>query len=199
MLSNICKIEKGTNDLDTILKESERVAIYNGFNQKQTLQLRLICEEVDGMLPNIIDDFQGDFWIEYENGVCKVNVCIDIPELTSNKKDELIKIAKNKKNFLAVGIVGKIRSAIENLFLDKEIYKQYDISTLFNAGVEYSVGLTPSYSWSLNKYRNVVKKEDKEDWDELEKSIIANLADDIIVGVKGKQANIVVVKKFKWG
>lgn len=197
MLSNICKIEKGTNDLDTILKESERVAIYNGFNQKQTLQLRLICEEMDGMLPNIIDDFQGDFWIEYENGVCKVNACIDIPELTSNKKDELIKIAKNKKNFLAVGIVGKIRSAIENLFLDKEIYKQYDIPTLFNAGIEYSVGLTPSYSWSLNKYRNVVKKEDKEDWDELEKSIIANLADDIIVGVKGKQANIVVVKKFK--
>ena len=85
------------------------------------------------------------------------------------------------------------------MFLDKEIYKQYDISTLFNAGVEYSVGLTPSYSWSLNKYRNVVKKEDKEDWDELEKSIIANLADDVIVGVKGKQANIVVVKKFKWG
>ena len=197
MVSNICKIEKGTNDLDTILKESERVAIYNGFNQKQTLQLRLICEEMDGMLPNIIDDFQGDFWIEYENGVCKVNACIDIPELTSKKKDELIKIAKNKKNFLAVGIVGKIRSAIENLFLDKEIYKQYDISTLFNAGIEYSVGLTPSYSWSLNKYRNVVKKEDKEDWDELEKSIIANLADDVIVGVKGKQANIVVVKKFK--
>ena len=197
MLSNICKIEKGTNDLDAILKESERVAVYNGFNQKQTLQLRLICEEIDGMLPYIIDDFCGDFWIEYENGVCKVNACIDIPELTSNKKDELIKIAKNKKNFLAEGIVGKIRSAIENLFLDKEIYKQYDISTLFNAGVEYSVGLTPSYSWSLNKYRTVVKKENKEDWDELEKSIIANLADDVIVGVKGKQANIVVVKKFK--
>ena len=197
MLSNICKIEKGTNDLDAILKESERVALYNGFNQKQTLQLRLICEEMDGMLPNIIDDFCGDFWIEYENGVCKVNACIDIPELTSNKKDELIKIAKNKKNAMAVGIVGKIRSAIEDLFLDKEIFNQYDMSILFNAGIEYSVGLTPSYSWSLNNYRNIVKKENEEDWDELEKSIIANLADDIVVGVKGKQANIVVVKKFK--
>ena len=196
MVSNICKIENGTSDLVAILKESERVAVYNGFNQKQTLQLRLICEEIDGMLPNIIDDFQGDFWIEYENGVCKVNACIDIPELTSNKKDELIKIAKNKKNFLAVGIVGKIRSAIENLFLDKEIYKQYDISTLFNAGVEYSVGLTPSYSWSLNKYRNVVKNENKEDWDELEKSIIANLADDVIVSVKGSSVEIVILKDF---
>ena len=71
------------------------------------------------------------------------------------------------------------------------------MAMLFNAGVEYSVGISPVYSWSLNKYRDVVKKENQEDWDELEKSIIANLADDIIVGVKGKQANIVVVKKFK--
>ena len=36
-----------------------------------------------------------------------------------------------------------------------------------------------------------------ENWDELEKSIIANLADDVIVGVKGKEATIAVVKKFK--
>ena len=199
MISDICKIENGTKDLDAILKENERVAIYNGYNNKQTLQLRLICEEIDGMLPNIIDDFQGDFWIEQENGVCKVNVNINIPELTSDKKEELIKVAKNKKNANAIGLVGKIRSVIEDLFLNNDKFKQYDIATLFNAGIEYSVGLTPSYSWSLSKYRKVVKEENEEDWDELEKSIIANLADDVIVGVKRKQASIVVVKKFKWG
>ena len=49
MKSNICKIEKGTRALDAILKESERVAEYNGLNHKQTLQLRLICEEIDGI------------------------------------------------------------------------------------------------------------------------------------------------------
>ena len=48
MISNICKIAKGTNDLCEILKESESVALYNGFNKKQTLQLRLICEEING-------------------------------------------------------------------------------------------------------------------------------------------------------
>ena len=54
-----------------------------------------------------------------------------------------------------------------------------------------------AYNWSLNNYRNVVHEENVEDWDELEKSIIASLADDVIVGVKGKKASIVVVKKFK--
>jgi hypothetical protein len=40
-----------------------------------------------------------------------------------------------------------------------------------------------------------VEKEEKE-WDELEKTIIASVADDVIVGVKGKNANIIIVKKF---
>ena len=42
----------------------------------------------------------------------------------------------------------------------------------------------------------VVKEEQAEAWDELEKSVIASVADDVIVGVKGKQANITIVKKF---
>ena len=197
MISNICRIENGTNDLEAILIESEKVAVYNGFNQKQTLQLRLICEEIDGMLPNIIDNFEGKFWIDCEDGVCKVNVSIDIPELNTTKKQELINVAKNKKNSAVVGIVGKIRNAIENFYLDKEDIELCDMAMLFNSSVEYTVGLTPVFSWSLSKYKDSVNEENQEDWDELEKSIIANLADDVIVGVKGKQANIVVVKKFK--
>ena len=120
MRSNICKIEKGTKDLAAILKESERVAEYNGFTHKQTLQLRLLCEEIDGMLPNIIDDFDGEMWIDFDDAVCKITVSIRIPEFNIDKKEELIGIAKNKKNAAAVGVVGKIRNAIENFFLDEE-------------------------------------------------------------------------------
>ena len=98
MKSNICKIEKGTKDLDAIFKECEKVAEYNGLNHKQALGLRLLCEEMDGMLPNIIEDFDGELWIEFEDGVCKVNISIQIPEFNVEKKEELIGIAKNKKN-----------------------------------------------------------------------------------------------------
>ena len=125
MKSNVCKIENGTKDLDAILRESEKVAVYNDLTHKQTLQLRLICEEIDGMLPNIIDDFSGDFWIDFEDGVCKVNVSLRFEEFTAKKKEE-----KTEK------------------------------------------------------------------WDELEKSVIASVADDVIVGVKGKRADIIIVKKF---
>ena len=125
MKSNVCVIEKGTKDLEAILKECESVAAYNGLTNKQSLQLRLLCEEIDGMLPHIIDDFDGEFWIEFENGVCKVNVSIEFKEFTSKKKEELISIAKNKKNAAAVGIVGKIRSAVENYFMDADNLQTY--------------------------------------------------------------------------
>ena len=198
MRSNICKIEKGTRDLDAILKESERVAEYNGLSHKQSLQLRLLCEEIDGMLPNIINDFDGELWIDFEDGVCNVNVSINIPEFNADKKEELIGIAKNKKNSAAVGIVGKIRDAIENVILDEERMGMMASSAgSFGLGTGYSEGVNYAYLWRLEEYRDSVKKEEQaEAWDELEKSVIASVADDVIVGVKGRQAKIIIVKKF---
>ena len=198
MKSNVCKIENGSKDLAAILKESEKVAVYNELTHKQGLQLRLICEEIDGMLPHMIGDFGGKFWIEFVDGVCKVCVSIQIPELNAGKKDELIGVAKSRKNAAAVGIVGKIRNSIENFFLSEDTRAALDASAeTFYLATGYSEGVDYSYLWSLEQYRNSVKQEAQgEKWDELEKSVIASVADDVIVGVKGKQADIIVVKKF---
>ena len=198
MKSNVCKIEQGSKDLVSILKESEKVAVYNELTHKQTLQLRLICEEVDGMLPKIIEDFDGDFWIEFENGVCKVKVSIVLAEFTADKKKELIGISKNKKNAAVTGIAGKIRSAVENIFLDEENLQHYAMaSDAFRMATAYGEDVNYSYYWSLEEYKNNVKKDQKsEAWDELEKSVIASIADDVVVGVKGKRAEIIITKKF---
>ena len=198
MKSNVCKIENGTRDLEAILKESERVAEYNGLSHKQALQLRLLCEEIDGMLPNIVDDFEGELWIDFEDGVCKVNVSVQFPEVNADKKAELISIAKDQKNAAAVGIVGKIRNAIENFFLDEDIMTAVTISTRpYSLATGYCDGVDYDYLWRLEEYRKSVKKEEQvEAWDELEKSVIASVADDVIVGVRGKRAEIVIMKKF---
>lgn len=198
MKSNVCKIDNGVQDLEAILRESEKVAVYNELTHKQSLQLRLICEEIDGMLPKIIDGFIGKFWIDFEQGVCKVNVSIEFEEFNSDKKKDLLNIAKNKKNAAATGIVGKIRSAVEDFFLDEEIFYAYAMSgDTVPLASGYGVSAYYSYVWSLEQYKDKVKKDaEKEKWDELEKSVIASVADDVIVGVKGKQADIIIIKKF---
>ena len=198
MKSNVCKIENGTRDLAAILKESERVAEYNGFTHKQTLQLRLLCEEIDGMLPHIIKDFNGELWIEYEDGECRITVSIRIPELNIEKKKELVAVAKNGKNAAVVGIVGRIRNAIENFFLDDEVIGSFAHSAdSFGMATGCGDPMDYAYLWRLQEYRYSVKKEEQvEAWDELEKSVIASVADDVTVGVRGKHAEIVIVKKF---
>ena len=40
MKSNVCKIENGIKDLDAILRESEKVAVYNELTHKQALHLQ---------------------------------------------------------------------------------------------------------------------------------------------------------------
>lgn len=198
MKSNVCKIEKGTKDLEAIFNECEKVAEYNRLTHKQALQLRLICEEIDGMLPKITDDFDGNIWFEFEDGVCKVNVEIELEDITADEKERLISISRSKNNAAAVGVLGKIRSAIEDFFLNDEVVQavvvkpgNFYLSTGFIDGVDYA------FLWSLDQYRELAKKnEESEEWDELEKSVIASVADDVIVGVKGKTASIVVVKKF---
>ena len=152
MKSNVCRINKGTKDLEAILRESEKVAVYNELSHKQALQLRLICEEIDGMLPKIIDDFDGDFWIEFEKGVCKVIASIKFAEFSIEKKEELISIAKNNKNAAAVGITGKIRSFVEDMLLDDVNIPTYSIyaesmciATSFGEDINY-----PNM-WTLEK------------------------------------------------
>lgn len=198
MKSNVCKIENGIRNLEAILQESENVANYNGLNQNQTLQLRLLCEEIDGMLPKIIGDFDGEFWIEYENGICKMNISIEFSDFTIEKKKELISVATNKKNAAVKGLVSRICSAIEDFFLSEGNYEPYDMETsCYYLPSEFHTGVDYFNLWRLEQYKTTItQEENKEEWDELEKSIIASIADDVIVGVKGRKANIIIVKKF---
>ena len=56
-----------------------------------------------------------------------------------------------------------------------------------------------SNHWSLSNYYFTVKKNDNdlENWDELEKSIIANLTDDVTVGINGDNVEMVISKKWE--
>ena len=56
MKSNICKLNEDLTCLEAVLKEVEKVTAYNGLEDKKALRLRLLAEELCGMLPGLIQN-----------------------------------------------------------------------------------------------------------------------------------------------
>ena len=193
MKSNICKLEKGTTALDPIFLESEKVAKYNELNHKQALQLRLLCEELVNMLPSMISDFSGEFWIKNQNNDYELCVSVSVDNMDIVTRDRLIQVSKNNKNASVVGITGKIRAVFDYMAMGNS---DPMISPAGRYG--FSTNIDFSQIWSLQQYRESLRKDEAEaeERDEFERSIIAKIADDVIVGVQGKRVNMVIKKRF---
>ena len=191
MRSNVCKLEKGTKSLDAIFHESEKVAVYNELNHKEALQLRLLCEELVNMLPSIISDFNGEFWIENQENDYKLCVKVSVENMDFDTRERLIKVSKNNKNAAVVGITGKIRAVFDYMAMGPQ---ESMISPAGRYG--FSTNIDFPQIWSLQQYKSSVQNDEGEEWDEFEKSIIAKIADDVIVGVQGKSVNMIIKKTF---
>ena len=208
MKSNICKLNKDLACLEAVLAEVEKVTAYNALEDKKSLRIRLLAEELCGMLPGLIENFSGEFWAENEGDNYELHVELKADDMSIDLRDELISVSKSGKNAAAKGIMGKIRAVAETMLLaafdpdlapipaDGEFYDYHGYNMGFGyIAPEMEAGLGCIYTWSLFNYKTAV--EDKEDeYAELERSIVAKLADDIIVGVRGKNVEIVVKKSF---
>ena len=197
MKSNICVLSSNKECLKNIFVEAEKALAYNNLQKQDALRLRLLAEEMVGLISELIDDFEGEFWIENKGSKYRLYASLNVEYMDKSLKDRLLNLATNKKNRLAKGIKGKILSIFENIALSISENGAYIPSTIaYNSFEEYSD--TYSYAWSLNEYKQEVQTKSKQsaEWDELEKSIIANLADDVLVGVRKDKVEILIVKKF---
>lgn len=198
MKSNICTIQKGGLGLETILNEVEKVAAYNGLQKKEALRLRLLAEELTGMLPELVRDFDGSFWMQNDENKYELHVELLVDSLSKERKQALIAVSATRKNASASGFMQKIRDIAENMLLYSE---QPDTDHFYTP--EYMYDYAPndchySYAWSLDHYitqqQRSLDTEDDKEWDQLEKSIVAKLADDVIVGVRGRKVEIIIKK-----
>lgn len=193
MKSDIIKLSDGAKDislLNRVLSETEKAAAYANLDKKQSGRLRLLAEEMISMLPELLAFSSGEFWIECNGKNCEIHTVLTPQQTVSiMKRDELLKISKSGKNAAATGIMAKIRIAVTFMMFDPQIYTDMDVFL-------GTTNLNTMTSWSLSTYRQKVEEKKGEPWDELEKSIIANIADDVLVGVEGKRVEIVVKKAF---
>ena len=208
MKSNICKLNEDLTCLKAVLAEVEKVTTYNGLEDKKALRLRLLAEELCGMLPGLTQNFSGEFWAENDGDDYELHVELKADDMNIDLRDELISVSKSGKNAAAKGVMGKIRAVAETMLL---VASDPTLQTLpagefydyhgYNMGFGYidpTIALETGYiySWSLFNYKTAVKEKEEDAYAELERSIVAKLADDIIVGVRGKNVEIVVKKSF---
>lgn len=196
---------------DQALEEAGKFASYVGLDKKAAMRVRLMTEEALGLIEAIAGDFNAEYRIESDKD-CAVRLYLKAKtDMDFAKRKELIAASSDKKNAAARGIMGKIRQVIENA-----MYSVDEVGTL---SAEYggmplmygSMGMyetdpvsamgTANYMWSLDTYKGSVESSidkneaAKEAWDELEKSIIASIADDVKVGVSGNTVELVIEKK----
>ncbi len=198
MKTDICTISNDRSTYDSIFTEAERSAEYNKLDKKQTLYLRLLAEELVSMLPELLEIGSGEFWIENNGMDFELHAVVKSKGISIFDRENILSVSSSGKNAAGAGIMGKIKLVAANMLGDFiEVSKMGAENGWFDF-YDMGAGAEAMYanSWSLNSYKNNVDN-DSEEWDELEKSIIANIADDVIVGVKGKKVDIIIKKSFK--
>ena len=181
-------------------KEVDKVAGYKGLSHKSALHLRLLTEEMMGLMRSITGETEGCFWIEDQDNVYELHLQTTT-RMTSLKREKLLSAATSGKNESAKGFMGHIRDFFDR-GADEDI-AAYGSPLLMAGAFEKSSTPALDWEWSMTRYedelRPSIQRQDAAAlaaWDELEKSVVARVADDVKVSIKGRTAEVTIVKKI---
>ena len=186
--------------METALGQAEKVAAYKGLTAKDALHLRLLTEEMMGMMRSLTGETEGNFWIEDEQQEYRLHLQVHT-RMDSVKREQLLSAASSGKNESARGLMGRLRDFFDR-GTDEDI-ASLTSSLLLTGMYEESTTPTLDWEWSMIRYQDALSAQDKQDgsqaqeaWDELEKSVVAHVADDVKVSIRGDVVEMTIVKKM---
>ena len=200
MKTDVITVSSKGSQIEAALIQADKVAAYKEMSPKNALHLRLLTEEMMGLMRSITGDVTGQFWIEDRDGVYELHLLTE-KWLTSEKREKLLAASTTGKNESARGLMGRLR----NFF---EVGADEDIAMFSNPLVlpgmyEHTSVPTLDWEWSmveyqeaLDSYRTEKQESVQEARDELEKSVVAHVADDVKVGIKGRTVEMTIIKKM---
>lgn len=197
MKSDIISIKNEIEEIDieNILAQVDKVAQYQRLDAKQTSDLRLIAEELIGFEKGILGFSEGQFYIENQDNEYKVCLHADV-KTDIWTREKAGNLSSSQQNAAYTGFKGKLRKIMDTMCeldgLNADVSEMSGF--VMNPGNAYSAS-GYNQAWSMNAYKGEVKK-NTEEWDMLEHSILANVADDVIVASRNDFIDIIVVKKF---
>lgn len=205
MKTDVIEITANGTGFTRVLEETERAAAYRGLEPKQALRLRLLAEEMTGMLKTLVGDERFRYWIESEGRAFSLHLETQTI-VTCALREALLKASSSGKNAAAKGFMGRLREILTTMsesYVPAAVAEMgYGYSYVDVIDFDESMDMSPNamlYGWSLRAYRDAVtenKEKEPEKWDELEKSITAKLADDVKIFIRRNNVEMVIEKTF---
>ena len=186
---------------------TEEFAREMGLGKHESLRLELLTEETLGMVKALVDDFYGQIWFEGEGKRCEIHLQATA-DMNADRREELLSMASSGRNAAAKGFMAMLKDVVSGALhsfgrsmndYGREVAR-YGIVNPADVGGFAVDAMVPI--WSLQTYRTGLETQRLDNaeadaaWDELEKSIVGKLADDVVVGVKGDRIEIVITKDF---
>ena len=191
MKSDVIVVSSREDKTDEVLEQAEKVSEYLKLSSKNTLHLRLLAEEMMSMVRAITGNMVGDFWIETKKDRCELHLSARTT-MDFQKRAQLLSTASSGKNEAHRGFMGKIRAFFEPM---EDVPVYFDVSSGgLNSGM---------VDWTMCGYQQQLAESVKENeegaaqaWDELEKSVISHIADDVKVSIRGYDVEMIIYKKI---
>jgi hypothetical protein len=151
------------------------------------------------MMRSITGEPEGTFWIEDNEGLYELHLQVRT-RLSDEKREQLLSVSSSGKNESAKGLMGRLR---DFFYWNGDDLAIGESTLLLPDAFEHSSSPTLDWEWSMKRYETalytMVKQNDpaaKEAWDELEKSVVKNVADDVKVFIRSGVVEMVIIKKL---
>ncbi|QUA52906.1 hypothetical protein [Aristaeella lactis] len=200
MKTDVITVSSRGKQMEKALEQADKVAAYKGLSAKDALHLRLLTEEMMGLMRSITGEKEGTFWIEDQDGEYQLHLKVRAM-LTSEEREQLLAVSSSGKNESAKGLMGRLRDFFD-WGSDADL-SAYSSPLLLPDAFEQSSSPMLDWEWSMSRYERVLSSQMeqgdqavKEAWDELEKSVVSHVADDVKVAIRSGTVEMIIIKKL---
>ena len=201
MKSDVIHVTNEGAGFDKALAQAEATARFLDLDRRDALHLRHLTEEMTGKMRALTGERKADFWIENNDGSVDLHLAVKTA-MNAEMRKNLLSASTTGENSAAKGVTGKLRDLFERFLEPENGSLPNDLITgmdyAYSGGDFGTLSVAAAGLWSMNRYKAAVKegRAPEEDWDELEKSVVAKLADEIRIGIAGQNVEMVISKKF---
>ena len=178
------------------LDATEKLGADSGLGEKEILRLRLLGEELFGLVRGITGELEAVYQASREDRCFDLRLWADV-KLDQEMRKQLIAVSFSGENAAVKGFMGRIKEMIAVSLLPADAGPSLLSMGFMSMGSPGGYRAEAGCDWTMKRYKEKLGDAPEDDaWDELEKSIVANLADDVSVSVQGSHVEITISKLF---